>query len=78
MPYDFLSCPAYLQSAKKVQYVIYRRTFRRESDKARHKCISERKKPIHQQAGAIQCERWLKSKGDFESTQVQAKPYSVI
>ena len=42
------------------------RTFRRESDKKRHKCLSERQKPVSQQQGAIQClhcRRWFKSKG---------------
>ena len=42
------------------------RTFRREQDKARHKCIEERLKPVHQQQGALQCavcERWFRSKG---------------
>ena len=35
--------------------MVCRRAFRRESHKAKHKCISERKKPVHQQTGAIQC-----------------------
>ena len=55
--------------ANEAECVMCGRTFRRESDKARDKCISERKKPIHQQAGAIQClncERWLKSKGGLK------------
>ena len=50
---------------------VCRTTFRRESDKARHKCISEEKNCIHQQAGAIQClncERWLNSKGGLKYT----------
>ena len=38
--------------AKEVECVVCRRTFRRESDKARYKCISEKKKPVHQQTGA--------------------------
>ena len=32
------------------------RCFRRESDKARHKCIAERRKPVSEQADAVQCE----------------------
>ena len=40
--------------------------FRRESDKKRHKCVSERQKPISEQRGASQCTRcnkWFRSKG---------------
>jgi len=42
------------------------RSFRRESDKARHKCLSGRAKPVREQAGAVQCERcerWFRSRG---------------
>ena len=42
------------------------RSFRRESDKARHKCIVERELPIEEQFGAVQCqkcERWFRSEG---------------
>ena len=42
------------------------RSFRRESDKKRHKCISERQKPISEQRGAVQCtqcNRWFRSRG---------------
>ena len=42
------------------------RVFRRESDKARHKCKSEREKPVSEQRGSVQCqrcERWFHSKG---------------
>ena len=42
------------------------RTFRRESDKKRHKCRSEREKPVWEQRGATQClvcSRWFRSKG---------------
>ena len=51
---------------KEVECCVCGRYFRRESDKTRHKCINEREKPIHEQAGAIQCqrcERWFKSSG---------------
>ena len=42
------------------------RNFRRESDKARHKCADERRKPISEQQGAtkcLQCKRWFRSRG---------------
>ena len=42
------------------------RTFRRESDRARHKCRTERAKPVREQVGAVQCvrcERWFRSRG---------------
>ena len=32
------------------------RTFRREGDRKRHKCTSERQKPVREQQGAVQCE----------------------
>ena len=31
-------------------------TFRRESDKKRHKCVAERQKPISEQSGVAQCQ----------------------
>ena len=42
------------------------RSFRRESDRKRHKCLSERQKPVSLQRGAVQCPtctRWLRSRG---------------
>lgn len=42
------------------------RAFRRESDKKRHKCLDERRKPVSQQKGAVQCgtcRKWFKSRG---------------
>ena len=42
------------------------RCFKRKSDKKRHKCISERQKPVSEQCGAVQCtryRRWLRSLG---------------
>ena len=42
------------------------RSFRRAGDKARHKCIDERRKPVHEQRGAVQCSscsRWFRSRG---------------
>ena len=44
------------------------RTFRRESDRKRHKCISERMKPVSEQRGSIQCstcKRWFHSRGGY-------------
>ena len=43
--------------------------FRRESDKARHNCIAERRKPVSEQADAVQCvicERWFRSRGGLD------------
>ena len=40
--------------------------FRRESDKARHKCVDERRKPENEQQGSVQCQeclRWFRSRG---------------
>ena len=42
------------------------RWFRREADKARHKCSQERQQPICHQRGAVQCSvchRWFRSRG---------------
>lgn len=42
------------------------RTFRREGDRKRHKCTSERLKPVCEQLGAVQCQachRWFRSRG---------------
>ena len=42
------------------------RQFRGECDKARHKCIEERQKPVNEQTGAVRCEhchRLFRSKG---------------
>ena len=51
---------------RQVQCDVCRRSFRRESDKARHKCKSEREKPVSEQRGSVQCQRckrWFRSKG---------------
>jgi len=45
---------------------VCKRWFCREADKARHKCTSERDKPIEQQQGSVQCPtcgRRFRSKG---------------
>ena len=42
------------------------RGFCRVGDKARHKCIDERQKPVHEQQGAAQCSkcsRWFRNRG---------------
>ena len=36
------------------------RIFRRQSDTARHKCMEERRKPIREQQGSIQCSTCFK------------------
>ena len=49
-----------------IECEICSRTFRRESDKMRHKCRDERLKPICDQRGAAQCgmcKKWFRSKG---------------
>ena len=51
---------------KNVRCEVCQRSFTRESDKARHKCLRERSKPIHSQAGAVQCvicDKWFRSRG---------------
>ena len=55
------------------------RTFRRESDKKRHKCITERQKPIHEQHGAVHCtscDRWFRSRGGFTVHTCRTQPES--
>ena len=34
---------------------MYSRSFRRESDRKRHKCVDERRKRVLEQKGAVQC-----------------------
>lgn len=44
------------------------RSFRRESDKKRHKCILERLQPLREQRGAVHCTscgRWFRSRGGY-------------
>ena len=53
-------------ATREVQNEVCGRKFRRESDKKRHKCVDERRKPLSQQKGAVQCEmfhRWFHSRG---------------
>ena len=49
-----------------VTYDVCSRKFRRESDKKRPKCRSQREKPVREQRGATQCKvcrRWYLSRG---------------
>ena len=42
------------------------RSFRREGDRARHKCTAERQRPVCERRGAVQCptcSRWFRSQG---------------
>ena len=53
-------------AAHQVQCLKCQRTFRRECDMKRHKCLSERRKPVSEQRGAVQCptgKRWFCSRG---------------
>ena len=43
-------------ATKDLECEVCGRKFRRESDKKRHKCVEERRKPVSQQRGAIKCE----------------------
>ena len=48
-----------------LQCTLCSRTFHMELDMARHKCIEERLKPVHQQQSDLRCSncgRWFKSK----------------
>ena len=36
------------------------RSFSREGDKKRHKCLNERQKPVSEQRGAVQCLRCVR------------------
>ena len=51
-------------SLSSLQCVACGRTFRRDQDRARHKCIEEQSNPVHQQQGALQCStcrKWFRS-----------------
>ena len=57
------------------QYSVFR-TFQREQDRARHKCIEEQSKPVGQQQGALQCStcgRWFRSGGVLKCTAVSCQ-----
>lgn len=40
-----------------------RKTFRRQSDLKRHKCLQKREKQIEEQQGEVQCMEWINSAG---------------
>ena len=42
-------------AAKDVVCGMYFRTFRRVGDRKRHKCVNQRRKPVSEQLGAVQC-----------------------
>jgi len=57
------------QQPHQVKCLTCNRCFHRESDKKRHKCLSERAKPIQEQRGAVHCtvcQRWFRSKGGLK------------
>ena len=50
---------------KDVVSEVCSRSLRRLADKKRHKCVSERRKPMSEQLGAVQCQqcqKWIRSK----------------
>ena len=54
------------QDERTIECSVCRRLFRREADKARHKYVRERARPVEQQRGSVQCEvcgRWFRSRG---------------
>ena len=57
-------------AVRDVMCEVCSRTFRRQSDKARHKCMEERRKPIREQQGAIQCSNCLKWFRRIDSSQM--------
>ena len=51
------------QARRDVHCRMCNRSFRRECDMKRHKCIEERSKPISEQRGAVMWHRWFRSRG---------------
>ena len=47
---------------KEVECTVCGRQFRRECNKACHKCSQERRRPVRQQEGAVRCV-WFRSRG---------------
>ena len=43
------------EAVRDVVCEVCSRKFRREGDKKRHKCVAERRKPVWEQRGAVQC-----------------------
>ena len=57
------------QQPHQVKCLTCNRCFCRESNKKRHKCLSERAKPIQEQRGAVHCtvcQRWFRSNGGLK------------
>jgi len=55
-----------LVAEREVVCDVCSRKFRRESDRKKHKCLAERRKPISEQRGAVQCQQchsWFRSRG---------------
>ena len=65
----YLQCTDDQQGYIRVKVVICSpcgRCFRRESDKAHHKCIAEQERPIKEQFDVVQCQKcecWFHSEG---------------
>lgn len=54
------------QQTNEIVCAVCSRSFRRESDRKRHKCTTERSKPVCEQRGAVQCQacsKWFRSRG---------------
>ena len=55
-----------MRSDKQIVCRVCGRAFRRQGDLKRHKCLSEREKPVEEQQGTAQCavcRRWFRSAG---------------
>ena len=67
-----------LVAACEVVREVYSRKFRRENDKKRHKCTSEREKPVCEQHGATQCslQQMVQEKCKTSSPHKQAKKWN--
>ena len=56
------------EAVRDVVCEVCSRKFRREGDKKRHKCVAERRKPVWEQRGAVQCGEyltWFRSRGEL-------------
>ncbi len=54
------------KEARTVECTVCGRVFGREVDKVRHKCASERERPVEQQRDSVQCDLcglWFRSRG---------------
>ena len=62
------------QTEAAVRDVVCDRLFHRESDKKRHKCLDEKRKPVSKRSGAVQCDvcrKWFRSRGGLASPHLQ-------